>query len=458
MFKHLAHVLLLSLVWLLMWCFSHDYVASNTNQDNQQRLTQIEKQALNYRWSMHSLQEVVASFRDSWQVTDHGLHAQGGALGMSLELQGRWIDPRWQQSLLIDYQTDSGAVDAAWLKLEFSNQQRQIYYVSPDIKLSDLSMPIDLTAYSWLADNQQQADAKAEFFAWQAVPPTNALVLRWFFPEATAVTIKQVELRQSQGGTLIAQACHDFAKTRHACHLSNQIKALNSNSQQQGVVLWFETFSQAHPWVYFVVAVGMLLLWLRWGFAGAVNGPLLVVVGLVFLVIAALHQPWMASHFNYLRWPVLLVLMWVVLVYRRLFRKPKDMAWLLLAGSLAVAAFLQWRGDGGWGFLRGLPFYFVWAWVQQLLLGPVCSDLLYEKMNRSAWMTAGLVGLLFSLLHAPNHMLMAVTLAAGVVWSLAWLRYRNLYMNAFSHALLALVFYQSMPSAWLGSARIGVFF
>lgn len=459
MLKSLVHLLLLSLAWLLMLAFAHDYVVVNTNQDNQHRMEQIQQQALNYRWPMVSVKELVASFRDPWQTTEHGLRAEADtAVGMSLDLQGRWVDPRWQHSLWLDYETDSHAVEGAWLKLEFSDQQRQRFYVSPDLKLSELGMPIDLTAFLWLADAPQLADQADEFFAWQALPPSNALVLRFFFPEASSVTIKAVEIRQTVVGSIQPQACQKLSATGLSCLLTNQIKALDSNHHQRGEVLLFDSFSQERPWVYFIVAACLLLLWLRWGIGGRGHVQLMAVVGLVFVVIAALHQSWVSNYFNYLRWPLLLVFVWLVYSYRAFFSKPKHEAWLLLVSSLVVAGLMLWWGNGGWGFLRNLPFYFVWAWIQQLMLGPVFTDLIHARMNRSAWLTAAFVGVLFSLIHAPNHMLMVATLLAGVIWSWAWLKYRNVYVNAFSHALLALVFYQTMPAAWLGSARIGVFF
>ncbi len=458
MLKYLAHFLLLSLVWLLMWAFAHDYVVVNTNHNNQQRVEQIEQQALNYRWPMQSPREVVASFRDDWQTTDQGLSAHADtAVGMSLDLQGRWIDPRWQQSLWLNYVTDSATVEEAWLKLEFSDQQQQIYYVSPDLPLSDLSVPIDLTGFLWLAENKPSVEAD-EFFAWQALPPTNALVLRFFFPKATSVTVKAVEIRQTKAGSTETQPCQSLPEARLTCYLTNQIKAKDRQYHQQGVILSFESFSQQRPWVYFIVAACLLLLWLRWGIGGRGHLQLMAVLGLIFVAVACLHQPWMSTYFSYLRWPLLLVFIWLVFVYRRCFRKPQHAAWLLLASTLLVAAVMLWFGHGGWGFLRNLPFYFVWAWVQQLLLGPLFTELIHQRINRSAWLTAALVGVLFSLIHAPNHMLMMATLLAGVIWSWAWLKYRNLYVNAFSHALLALVFYQTMPAAWLGSARIGIFF
>jgi membrane protease YdiL (CAAX protease family) len=96
--------------------------------------------------------------------------------------------------------------------------------------------------------------------------------------------------------------------------------------------------------------------------------------------------------------------------------------------------------------------------VQQTLLGPVFSDKLKNHLQLSNVSTAWLVGVLFAIIHAPNQALMLATLLGGVFWSASWLKYRNIYVNACSHALLALLFYEISPDAWLGSARIGMFF
>ena len=169
----------------------------------------------------------------------------------------------------------------------------------------------------------------------------------------------------------------------------------------------------------------------------------------------------MAVTFNFLRWPLLALFIMLLWHYKQYLKVPKNAAkpvWLISI-LLSVVLMLGFnKGQIEFDFLADMPLYLVWAWLQQLLLGPLLSRLMMRQLNVSEWVVACIVGMLFSIIHAPNHVLMLVTLFGGVGWSYAWLKYENLYANIFSHAILALIFYQVMPDAWLGSARIGVFF
>ena len=181
-------------------------------------------------------------------------------------------------------------------------------------------------------------------------------------------------------------------------------------------------------------------------------------VSAVYLTVYILHQSWMFDVAAIFRWSLLLMFVILIWQFRQTFYTLKSTALPLWIGSFLVAIGISLVGGFNLDFIRSLPLYLLWAIVQQLLIGPVFSTTIYHQLKVSKLATACLVGVLFSVIHSPNHMLMFVTLIGGVVWSYTWLKYENIYANAFSHALLALVFYQSMPAQWLGSARIGVFF
>ena len=199
----------------------------------------------------------------------------------------------------------------------------------------------------------------------------------------------------------------------------------------------------------------MLLLVFRNTQADAV---IYFMVTAVFLTISVSHQNFLVAYFPFFNWSLLLLLLLLVWLNRQVFLSPQNKAlpvWLISALVAMVFLILKHFEIS---FLRSLPMYFLWACVQQILIGPVFSERLRHHLKLSKLLTACVVGVLFSIIHTPNHMLMLATLLGGTAWSYAWLRYENIYANAFSHALLALVFYQLMPEDWLGSARIGVFF
>jgi membrane protease YdiL (CAAX protease family) len=101
----------------------------------------------------------------------------------------------------------------------------------------------------------------------------------------------------------------------------------------------------------------------------------------------------------------------------------------LLSRPLDAAAWL--------GFLATAALFAPWAWLQQALfqfylLGRV--RVLLGKAGGAA--VAGVGGLLFAAVHAPAWDLVAVTAAAGWLWSWCYLRARRLWPLALSHAAL----------------------
>lgn len=72
----------------------------------------------------------------------------------------------------------------------------------------------------------------------------------------------------------------------------------------------------------------------------------------------------------------------------------------------------------------------------------------------SRWLLVPLA-LVFSLIHAPNWFLMAVTLPAGYLSGLIYLRFRNLFVLALAHATLGCLLYLVVPDWISHSLYIG---
>jgi membrane protease YdiL (CAAX protease family) len=218
----------------------------------------------------------------------------------------------------------------------------------------------------------------------------------------------------------------------------------------------YPTFYMTSPWILLVLAwlLTVLLVYLFF----VPSAVVYALITVVYVAIGLLHQNWMIDFATVFRWPLLLMCILLLWLHKKLFFNFINLAlpvWFI-SGGLAVG--IMALGHFEFEFVRSLPLYFLWAGVQQVLIGPVFSAQIQHHFKTPQLMTACLVGVLFSIIHTPNHLLMVVTLISGIAWSYAWLKYENIYANAFSHALLALVFYQSIPNKWFGSARIGVFF
>jgi membrane protease YdiL (CAAX protease family) len=104
----------------------------------------------------------------------------------------------------------------------------------------------------------------------------------------------------------------------------------------------------------------------------------------------------------------------------------------------------------------GFLIYCVWGLFQQYLLNGFFLNRMVEMAGgiASHWLLLPLA-LVFSLIHAPNWFLMAVTLPAGYLSGFVYLRYRNLFVLALSHALLGCLLYLVVPDSISHSLYIG---
>lgn len=94
--------------------------------------------------------------------------------------------------------------------------------------------------------------------------------------------------------------------------------------------------------------------------------------------------------------------------------------------------------------------------VQQLLLQVLLVPRLAILMGRRGLGVSIVAGTIFSLLHAPNPMLMGLTLIAGVAWCEWFRRYENLLALWVSHLLLAATALYCLNGPSLGMLRVGI--
>ena len=97
--------------------------------------------------------------------------------------------------------------------------------------------------------------------------------------------------------------------------------------------------------------------------------------------------------------------------------------------------------------------YFIWAFEQQFMAQSFFF-IRFESLlggRRAVWATAAL----FCFAHIPNPVLLPATFIAGLGFSEAFRRYRNIYPIALAHAMLGLTVSAAFPVAWLHRMRVG---
>lgn len=106
-------------------------------------------------------------------------------------------------------------------------------------------------------------------------------------------------------------------------------------------------------------------------------------------------------------------------------------------------------------FIETYAGYAIWAFVQQFLLQSIFLSRLLRLLpsTNSAVLIAALI---FAVAHLPSPILTLVTLICGVASSLVFLRYRNLYPLALSHAILGISIAVTIPGPVDHNMRVGL--
>jgi len=443
------------ITWVIMMLFSYDFMAMQLNQKNVEKQQSIGAGSYHFKANNLKLEDVVDSFDQHWISFGEGILATNVNPEISIELGDFTVMPSIHQSLQLSLNIDK--VLDGYFRVEFSNQKTFSFYHSSKLSNHQLKAPLDLSKLTWTSSYPKKAESKRQQVNWSEMESLDALVIRFYGVGLNELVLTDVMVEQSKQSKLAKQKAMCNQAIKLLCFVTNRMR-FNDNqiqSTQDVVATEHQVITTFAPWVWLLAAWLTSIFILK--ICAVQNAYAYILISVIFLAVLTVHQYWIIDHANYFRWPLIFCFMALLWFKRTCLVPPKNRAKGLLVGtSVAALAMLVFNGKAD--FLVYLPAYLLWALVQQALLGPVFSDHLQKQFKAPEWLTACFVGVLFSIIHAPNHMLMLATLVAGVTWSLAWLKYKNIYANALSHALLALILYQVMPEAWLGSARIGIFF
>jgi membrane protease YdiL (CAAX protease family) len=161
---------------------------------------------------------------------------------------------------------------------------------------------------------------------------------------------------------------------------------------------------------------------------------------------------------------------WVIWSTKRSPRTPSELGitaagiWpsFWIVGAAAIASSLIISGACYIGGIQALHLdrplwpalaYSLWALVQQFL----AQSFIFVRLEAvlGGRLAIACAGLLFAVAHIPNLVLMPATLVAGVIFALAFRRYRNVYTLGLAHALLGLTLAVSLPVSATHRMRVG---
>jgi CAAX prenyl protease-like protein len=119
---------------------------------------------------------------------------------------------------------------------------------------------------------------------------------------------------------------------------------------------------------------------------------------------------------------------------------PVGASTLLVGAALVAFAVERGRPIGQPTVLVLLALYPLWALAQQFAF----QGLLHRGLSvliRAPWLQVLITAAAFASVHAGNPTLLILTFAAGVMWSLLYRRWPNLWLLAGSHTILAAIAY-----------------
>lgn len=203
-----------------------------------------------------------------------------------------------------------------------------------------------------------------------------------------------------------------------------------------------------------------------------ISGRTLAAWEIVSVVVSCLIAEWVVLAFVgrskfVLAVPVALALALMISSHRAYGESARDVGFrwdnfvaavkLLLLPTLAaivivvlVSRNLSPRDPGRWRFLM-VP---LWALFQQYALQGYINRRA-QIIFGTGWTSAIVVGLLFAVIHLPNPVLFALTLAGGTIWAFIYQRTPNLFALALSHAVVSVTVALLFPPEWINSLRVG---
>jgi len=125
-------------------------------------------------------------------------------------------------------------------------------------------------------------------------------------------------------------------------------------------------------------------------------------------------------------------------------------ALLLLTGGVLLRTMRQIGSDGAF---FAAAVYLPWGLVQQYALNGYFLNRFDAAVSARA--ASLMAAALFSLAHAPNPFLMAITLPLGWCATLLYRRSRNLYLLGIAHAAIGLLLFLVVPDSVSHHLRVG---
>lgn len=448
--KKFVSVLVVFCLFVIAWIIVLQLTQQRIQLEAKNKMKAVTTNQTPFNWKFETFNtDIVTPYQKYWKVqkSDSTIYAEKDSNPvLSLNFSGEKVNTDHYNTL----QLKSSIKLHGTLKLQIkvSHEDGMFYYSNP-IKLSGNDQVISLEQ-EWTGVDEN--NNKVNDFKWPGIKNhISSLVLQFTNPE-DILFLSSVKLPYVSRTGGIRELVYIDCKGDYGTHF--QPEAIDYNFFVLNEPCWL-------PSNY---------MWLKDFIGNNFPGAFFMIDNTELIMDVSVHKVNKNYSKNILINSIFytLVVFFIVLVYylsnsnrqvAHVFKKNKIYGWVttytvILGVSLILLIVMSWFKFPDVSTFKLFPMYFLWAIVQQLILGYVLAEKFFYKKTQNKFLSSLFAATIFSLFHLPSITLVIVTFIAGYCWSYAWLTFKRIIPLAISHTLLALMFYYVISSRILYSARV----
>ena len=427
-----------------------------------------QQQSTPYVWDFKSFDDVVGSFQHYWRkpAGENFIYANKASNPqLSLNFSGESINTAHHSQLVIV--SSKGLHGILKLQTKTKLEKGDYYYLS-EINLSDTTQTIDLQKL-WQGFDQ---DGKAiNQLEWNQITPHMTSLVLQFTNLDDAIQIDSIKMPYD------ANVEEGDVNTKINCR-GEFDSSLTPDIKKRHIFILSESC-----WL------PSRYMWLNDTIRKSFPGSLLWIDGMTSLMQPSLHkinksytQNLFINAILYVYLSFFLLVVYLLLRYNKSNLEPtKEQRWynwlacqllfkgidkaispyhlalnylLVLMPTLLIISVMSFVVLPDLTTFRYFPMYFLWAVVQQFILGYLLAQRIFYARTNNRLVASMLAAAVFAIFHMPSVVLMLATFIAGSMWAYAWLVFKRFIPLAISHSLLALMFYHVTSNEILYSAKV----
>lgn len=414
-----------------------------------------------FKWDFENKNDIIESDIKIWESSDNGLTLIPGGLNkkyLSLNFSGATINSLHYNKIILDSNSQMQGHMSIEFKTDFDDE---FYFYSPKIKLTGTHQIIDLQM-TWRGQNSDQS--KIIKATWGTSKQKISSLVLYFENLPQDFNIKSIGLPLVKKEYEIVEYdvnCNGNIKANKMVNPINKSRfVLDDFCFFPSTYMWLsQELQQTYPGSFLQLKNLLPLVSLKpqsgnlsYTRLTLINSFLYATLALIFALIYRMTRSFQVKVIQeepWYKWLGRKISMQELRPYNFMFSYA-----VILGPTFFLILILTYFQLPSMSVFKDLPMYFLWAIVQQFILGYILAQRIFYNHIQNKFIASLFAGLVFGLIHMPSTTLMLATFIGGFGWSLAWLWFKRFIPLAISHAVLALMFYNTIPDQYLYSAKV----